>query len=162
MIMDDQFIREKALCLAQYLYRNTMIEVYHSSGCRMDQHLYTTMCRVIDSRLKKLSGKNEIVDKILRNDPSVIDDIIRTPKNGVLKTITLCQDITSDMKSGKDWDDAELVPFNANMKLPQYILDGKFKEYCEESKPLSDENMKILNKDIHNRIYTALINGTLK
>jgi hypothetical protein len=161
-LMDDQFIRKKALCYAHYLYRNTMIEVYHSSGCFMDQHLYTAMCKIVDEKLKELAGKDQIVDKVLLNDPSVIDDIIQTPKNGILKTINLCQDIAADMKAGRNWDEAEILPFNSQTRLCQYILNGNFKKYCDEARILTDENMKALNKDIHNRIYTALIKGALK
>jgi hypothetical protein len=160
--MNDALLRKKAKCYAHYLYRNTEIEDFHAMNSIIDQQLYSRMLRGINYRLHCLKGKSQFVDKVLMLDASFKDDISKLPHQEIGRTIILCSNIlynTRDM--GIDWDDAELVEYHNEKQVARFILGGKFKELYMKSERLTDDNMKIINKDIHNRIYTLLVHQVI-
>lgn len=60
---------------------------------------------------------------------------------------------------GSDWDSAELLDYNLNNKrATNFVLSGRFLECCQKRAILDDKTMCYINKDIHNRIYTLLVN----
>ncbi len=61
-------------------------------------------------------------------------------------------------KWGSSWDDAVEVELPTKKDLTEYILSGKFLEFCQSGAKLTDSTMRELNRDIHNRVYTLVIN----
>lgn len=58
------------------------------------------------------------------------------------------------------WDPAQTIDCNLDCgSLANYVLLGRFLECCNNGAILNDKTMCYINKDIHNRIYTLLING---
>ena len=61
---------------------------------------------------------------------------------------------------GTSWDKAKEVDVSLqNSDYAQYVLSGEFLKSCQNNVELDDEVMCNINKDIHNRIYSLLING---
>lgn len=59
-----------------------------------------------------------------------------------------------------NWNPAQILDCNLDgSSLANYVLSGHFIECCKNGSILDDRIMCYINKDIHNRIYTLLVNG---
>ena len=149
--MDNEVvIQRKALCLAHFLYRNTIIEDYHSEGVTMDLQLYEEIKSIVKQGLKLINENAGILDSIFEQKDK--EKIIRSAN------LPIVREVIFNMLMGNDWDAPTLLVYNGSDAPENYILDGVFLDFCKLHKPLSDTNMKILNKDIHSRIYTLIKN----
>lgn len=61
----------------------------------------------------------------------------------------------------KSWDPPKLIRNKYNDDIAGFLLDGKFKDACNEGWILDDKAMNIINHDVHNRVYTLLKIGII-
>jgi len=62
---------------------------------------------------------------------------------------------------GERWDSPENLNERTDLSPAEYILDGEFRKACEKHQSLTQMRTGIINRDIHNRIYTLLGNQAL-
>ncbi len=78
------------------------------------------------------------------------------------KAIDFATDLMFGIMSGAGWNTPEVIDEIPGDDLVGYILNGEFKKHCQSGSSFGDDSlMKIINIDICNRIYTALVNGRL-
>jgi len=77
-----------------------------------------------------------------------------------LKFISYLQELIWGLTFGTQWDAATVcAPIESSQSGATYILGGRFKECCALGCRLDDKTMCYINKDIHNRVYSLLVNG---
>lgn len=77
-----------------------------------------------------------------------------------LKFIRYLQELVWGFNYGMQWDKAKIVAsISEKQSLASYVLSGKFSECCRNGNCLDNKTMCEINKDIHNRIYTLLVQG---
>lgn len=158
--------RIMAKSITHYVYRNTLIEDYHSQRIKMDMKLYKKIYKVVCIKLKEVkkfhpyiyNSPQKFPDlKDMRNCLIVINSVSEEAK---LKAIKYCEAIWLNMFYGTSWEVAAKLDINSNMKYEAaYILEGHFIECCKNGEILDNKTMCYINKDIHNRVYTLLVNG---
>lgn len=124
-----------ALSITHYVYRNTRLEDFHAECVQMDRNFYRIIYNTVRTKLKNVRELQ-------------------------LKFIRYLQDITFGLFFGTNWDTAvQAEKIRANQSYANYVLAGKFNECCQNGCLLNDATMRIINKDVHNRIYTLLTGG---
>lgn len=164
MYNDDIGRRKVAISITHYAYRNTKLEDYHSDGVKMDKNFYRTIYNVVSSKLKNVRLLQRYLDDFPNeniSDKQVLDKLIGSvPDNLQLKFIKYIQEIIFGQLYGTQWEPAKLVPEIAEgQSYANFVLAGKFSECCKNGCILDDAAMCLINKDVHNRIYTLLIGG---
>ncbi|MDE6274803.1 MAG: hypothetical protein K2L87_07145 [Clostridiales bacterium] len=166
MFNDDTGRRKMALAITHYAYRNTaQLENYHSGEPKpMDREFYRTIYGVVYPRLKKAQLLQRYIDDFPSGDLNSQEDfnalMDTVPEELQLRFIGYIQSIFSQFTFGKLWNAAELVePIKAGQSAAKYVLGGAFAACCESGALLNDATMRLINQDVHNRIYTLLISG---
>lgn len=158
--------RIMARSITHYVYRNTVLEDYHSKCVKMNMKFYKKMYKVIYTKLEQVkkfysyiyNSPQKFPDiKDMRNCLAIIDNV---PERNKLEAIEYCEAIWWNMYYGSNWEVAERLDINSNMECEAaYILEGHFIECCKKGEYLNDKIMCYINKDIHNRVYTLLLGG---
>ncbi len=166
MFNDDQGMRKMALAITHYAYRNTALEEYHSKSTKMNMSFYKKIYNLVYKKLRtvKLLHKyiNEYPFDIIQSKEECEELLQSVPEAYQFKFITYTQTIFEliTFKFGSHWEPAQEIDCNLDGKsLANYVLSGRFLENCKSNAILDDATMYIINKDIHNRVYTLLING---
>lgn len=158
--------RTLALVITHYAYRNTVLENYHAENTKMDMEFYKKIYKVVYTNLKKVALYNKYTYKLPDGQHATkaqLDEILKeVPQKHLFKFLNYFRTIinTIDYKFGSAWDKAQELPCDLNGKSPaRYVLEGHFLECCQAGAFLDDQTMCYINKDVHNRIYTLLVNG---
>jgi len=163
MFNTDDELRKVALSLTHYVYRNTKLEDYHADCVTMDGIFYKKIYAIV---YKKLANARQL-HKYVANYPERIESkedfesLLKTvPKDLHLKFISYLQELLWGLTFGTQWDAATVcAPIESSQSGATYILGGRFKECCALGCRLDDKTMCYINKDIHNRVYSLLVNG---
>ena len=158
--------RIMARSITHYVYRNTVLEDYHSKCVKMDMKFYKKIYKVVYTKLEEVKKYHPYIYnspqkfpdlKDMRNCLIVFNNVSQEMK---LETIKYCEAIWWNMFYGTNWEVAKKIDINSNMKCEAaYILEGHFIQCCRNGEILDDKTMCYINKDIHNRVYTLLVNG---
>lgn len=164
MYNDDKGRRAMALSITHYVYRNTRLENFHSECVYMDKNFYRLIYNTVRTKLKNVKEMKKYIDAFpdvdLNNKNELEKLISSVPEELHLRFIRYLQNIFFGLYFGAEWDDAILIEkIRKNQSCANYVLAGKFSECCQKGCVLNDENMCVINKDVHNRIYTLVING---
>lgn len=164
MYNDEKGRRAMALSITHYAYRNTRLEDFHAECVRMDQNFYRIIYNTVRAKLKNVKELQRYIDSFpdadLRNKDTLDELLNSVPEELRLRFIRYLQEITFGLLFGADWDAAiEIEKIRANQSGANYVLAGKFRECCQKGCILNDATMRVINKDVHNRIYTLLIGG---
>lgn len=164
MFNDEKGMRLMALSLTHYVYRNTAIEDYHSEGVTMDMEFYKKIYNIVYRKIKKVKQFHKYIRNYSGTQLKTLDDldaILKTvPEEYHLSFINYLQDILFGFKMGVDWEPANKIDTILQGKSEAtFILSGKFIECCQNGCILDGKTMYHINKDIHNRIYSLLLNG---
>lgn len=152
--------RQLANCYTHYIYRNTIIEKFHTERRCLNSILYKKMYRVVYNRVKKVNKYSKYL-YLLDCGENMSQELDKIPEDSVMSVIRFIKDIVFNSYMGHNWDEAEALDELPDNGIASFILSGKFKECCNNNEKLSDQTMYYINKDIHNRIYTLIINGLL-
>ena len=156
--------RKMALAITHYVYRDTALENYHSKDIVMDMAFYQKIYRIVYAKLKNVKRFHPFIDefKEIKNKDDHDALMQSVPEELRFKLIVYTNDIFYEITERCDvnWDKAELIDVQIRGNgLATFVLSGKFKECCEKNCVLVDRTMCYINKDIHNRIYSLLVNG---
>ena len=137
------------------------MEDYHSDNVKMDKDFYKRIHGIVYRKIKnvcllhkyvaeyqgKCESKSEF-DKLMQTVPEILQ----------LKFIRYLQELVWGFNYGMQWDKAKIVAsISEKQSLASYVLSGKFSECCRNGNCLDNKTMCEINKDIHNRIYTLLV-----
>lgn len=164
MYNDEKGRRIMALSITHYVYRNTRLEDFHAECVQMDRNFYRIIYNTVRTKLKNVRELQRYIDSFPDADltnKATLDKLINSvPKELQLKFIRYLQDIMFGLFFGTNWDTAvQAEKIRANQSYANYVLAGKFNECCQNGCVLNDATMRIINKDVHNRIYTLLTGG---
>lgn len=147
-----------AKSIAHYVYRDTKLEDFHSRSIFMNKEFYSTVYKIV-------YRKTQIVKKYLnyiyeiKNIYDIKALIIKYNLSKPLEFYRFAYTIFCGLLSGSDWNDPQPLTDTPTKSIASYILNGHFKECCNNHKILDDSTMCYINQDIYNRTYTLLING---
>lgn len=164
MFDNEQGKRKMALGISHYAYRNTVLEDYHSECIKMDMSFYKKIYRIVYTKLKNAKLLHKYIENYSEEKLESKEDLDRllnnVPEDLRFKFMRYLSEVLFGSMCGVEWDLAETLECNLNGKsLANYVLAGNFLECCKNGAILNDKTMRYINKDIHNRIYTLLING---
>ncbi len=167
MYNDDKGRRIMALSITHYAYRNTPIEDFHADDVKMDKELYRKVYNIVRRKLQNVCLLQCYLDDFPCEKIEDIDDkrkfdelLNSVPKALQLKFIRYMQHIIFGRLYGANWDAAcQVEGIKEGQSHASYVLGGEFSKCCKNGNILNDSTMCDLNKDVHNRIYTLLING---
>lgn len=158
MFSERMTAEELSLICVHYAYRNTSLENYHCKSVIMDETLYKTMHRIVARNLNyikqflaldlNIHDENDLKEAAYSFRPSIGKHFFRFFGEFIYK-------------SGSDWEKPKELDIPVTKNLATFILGGKFVECCKIGAQLDDTTMCIINKDVHNRIYTLLRQGIL-
>ncbi|MDE7406044.1 MAG: hypothetical protein K2M89_04155 [Clostridiales bacterium] len=165
MYNSDNGRRSIAKSIAHYAYRNTKLEDYHAACVRMDKNFYRVMCGIVSKKLNIVRIFQRYLDEFPKDfisEKTAFDELIKTvPEDLQLRFIRYCQNIVYGFAFGSNWDTAQRIDgIKEKQSYANYVLGGKFLEYCNAGYVLDDKAMCIINKDVYNRIYTLLVDET--
>lgn len=159
----DEFYRKLARAITHYVYRNTKIEDYHSENVVMDLNFYKKVYKQVYAKMVKAERFTKYIIGFARREKegkSLGAEAFNLIKEeDVAGFVPFYKQINWNSLFGKSWDEAELIDVKVSGTLARFILDGEFKKHCFSGSHLDDNAMKEINKDIHNRVYSLLING---
>lgn len=164
MYNDDKGRRAMALSITHYVYRNTRLEDFHAECVHMDKNFYRMIYNTVRTKLKNVVDLQRYIDSfpdaVLNNKDTLYKLINSVPKELRLRFINYVQYIMFGMTFGSNWDAAiKSEKIRKNQSCANYVLAGKFNECCQKGCELNDAVMCVINKDVHNRIYTLLVCG---
>lgn len=166
MFNDDKGMREMALAITHYVYRNTAIEDHHTNNVRMDMQFYKKIYNLVYKKLNTVKALHKYIadypSAAIKRKEDYQGLLKSVPEEYQFKFIIYVQDIFELIinKFGLAWQPAQEIACDLKDKsLANYVLSGCFLESCKNKAILDDPTMCYINKDINNRIYTLLING---
>ncbi len=166
MFNSEEGKREMAYIITRYAYRDTALEYYHSKSIMMDMLFYKKIYNIVFAKLKKVGLLHKYIENYqvdeLKNKEDYENLLATVPEELKFKFMRYFIEVTELLREYFEfsWDPAEIVDCNLYGKSPAYyVLSGHFTECCKDGAILDDKTMCYINKDIHNRIYTLLING---
>jgi len=152
MIRDEEFFRKLALSITHFVYRNTELEDYHSECVTMDMDFYKLMYNIVNEKMSIVARYNKYLMNKIPLDES--------EREGLFPYV---DDLDFNCIFGTSWDKAKEIDIDScPANITEYILSGEFLKSCQNGIELDDDAMCNINKDVHNRIYSLLINGYLK
>ena len=156
-------LKKVARSLTHYVYRNTKLENYHVANAEMNDDLYKAIYKTVYANLKNVKLLHKYVFRY-EGSYATKEDVEKlvssVPEELQFKFIRYMQYLIDGFNYGSAWDEAVTLELPAEKQsLANYVLVGKFKEYCDKNMHLDDNAMCCINKDVHNRIYTLLVNG---
>ncbi len=142
-----------AIIYTHYIYRNTIIEKYHTQNMTMDESLYKRIHKVVAQKPTYLS-KFIVFDKEIVTS----EDIARTCMSLDSTTGKEFLRFLSELKEpfGNDWDNPIEYKDEQIKNKADYILGGNFIESCKKHVTFNDYAMRYINKDICNGVYTLI------
>lgn len=158
MFSTDDGKRKLALALTHYVYRNTKVEDFHADNEILSASLYKKVYAIVKRRvnlvLKYQKYLNNLDNFYDRNKiKEIAHSINDSDRLGFFKYVG---ELSFNLLFKPNWDRAELLEVTNIQNPTQYILAGHFKECSLKNKPLNNQIMCYINKDIHNRIYTLI------
>lgn len=164
MYNDENGRRKMALSITHYVYRNTKLEDYHAETVKMDQNFYRKIYSIVKAKIKNVQLFQRYVDSFSQedlNNQAILEQLINSvPEELQLRWIRYLQEIIWGMQYGANWDPAQrMQSISAGQSLAGYILAGKFLDCCNDGCILDDDTMRVINRDVHNRVYTLLTEG---
>lgn len=152
----DKLLRKKALTYTHVCYRNTFIEDLHSVSHKLDMNIYKDVDSFVSEKIALLQRYRKYADMVFTTPTKLLAPGMDIPAEA--KELLL--DVMYNTLMGSDWYAAEACEYYDTAPA-EYILSGKFREFCLLGEKLTDKNMKIINIDIHNRFYTLLLHNVL-
>lgn len=158
MLVNEWDGRRTARNYTHYIYRNTDFENLHAEGIKMDMTTYEFMKKIMKKQINKWNRNYDIMYSIT----SVDNCVEKFDQSNLWKRDFIS--FYDEMRFlnmgnwGSNWDEAVELEKPTNNDLAEYILSGKFLECCKNGAKLTDSTMRELNRDIHNRVYTLVIN----
>lgn len=164
MYNDDTGRRIMARSITHYAYRNTKLEDYHAENVKMDKVFYRTIYNLVRVKLNNVRLLQRYLDEFPCeniNKQEDFNELMKSvPEDLHFKFLKYFQHIMWGQFYGSHWDAAECVTEIADgQSYAGYVLAGKFLECCNDGVFLDDAAMRVINKDVHNRIYSLLIGG---
>ncbi len=166
MFNNDEGKREMAYVITRYAYRDTALEDFHSISIKMDMSFYKKIYNIVYAKLKKVSLLFKYIENYqadeLKNKEDYEKLLDTIPEELKFKFMRFLSEVYELLQQYFEfgWAPAKIVDCDFNGKsLAKYVLSGRFIECCKNGSILDDKTMCYINKDIHNRIYTLLING---
>lgn len=159
MIINEITTQNMSVALVHYIYRDTVIEDYHSECAIMDEELYEIIYKVVRKNLSRAKRFYPVLREI-----EGVEDIVETIRSNFYYPLAkefpcFAAGLIPFQFTNYDWDEAKEIECK-NFKNPaDFVLGGVFEEYCRNHVVLDDKAMCEINKDINNRIYTLLYNG---
>lgn len=154
-------LEEQAFWLSRMIYRDTVIEDYHSNEVALDIEIYHVILKTVAENVEKVLSYHHIVLNI-RQQQDVDKELRRMSLPAREEFIRYVMSIHYLSMCKCNWEPPEKIELLARPKdLAEFILDGHFIECCKNHCILSDSVMYYINKDIYNRIYTLLCENLL-
>ena len=159
MFVNEWDGRRTARNYAHYIYRNTDFENLHSEGIKMDMTTYEFMKKIVKKQINKWNRNYDIMYCITGVDNCVekFDPLNLWRKRDFIRFYDEMRFLNIG-NWGYNWDEAVELEKPTNNDLAEYILSGTFLEFCKSGAKLTDSTMRELNCDIHNRVYTLVVN----
>ncbi|MBE6679524.1 MAG: hypothetical protein E7598_03280 [Ruminococcaceae bacterium] len=159
MIINEITTQNMSVALVHYIYRDTVIEDYHSECVIMDGALYEIIYKVVRKNLSRAKRFYPVFKRI--KEP---DDVVLLPRETFSSSLAkefllFAAGILMLNNTNAGWDDAKEIEWKNFKKPAEFVLNGVFKEYCDNHVVLDDKAMCEINKDINNRVYTLLCSG---
>jgi len=158
MDITEPFVhRLTAYVLGMECYKNNaLISEKHRSGTPTDIVFYNDVLRQVTSSLDK-----QITDiNALQKQGGIWDVLAKgnTKDNAFYESYLRYYE---ECLKGKRWDPPVKLDDRTDLPPAEYVLGGAFRQHCEESLPLTQEAMNIINHDVHNRIFTLVEQGKI-
>lgn len=130
----------------------------------MDMAFYKKIYAIVSAKLRNVKKFNKYIihfdGNAFESEEEISRLIATVPDDIQLGFIRYLQNIAFGMMFGIGWDRAVAMDWDPkNGSGASYILAGEFLNCCRNGEVLGDATMCRINKDVHNRIYTLLING---
>ena len=151
-----------AISFTMRMFRDTIIEDFHSECVKMDMDFYYDSCDYLDGLIKNVKKCKKVIAIYYEND--TYKKYMEKKNNNELSGMeqTFYRDIFYYIKHNSWWDCPELIPNSKPSFSANYIYGGKFLEQCQRGSKLNDTVMNELNHDICNRFYTLIKSGYFK
>lgn len=152
-------------------YRNTVIEDIHASKKpitkRIKKQVVDELARCIDfactmQPIMELRSLDDIEDCIVHG----LEDDARVQIATYLRSMTFGDACSSEWDAPQLVDDAIFDELDEKLcymdrefwpqTIAEFVLDGQFSINAKKRVRLNDNDMKIMNKDVHNRMFTVL------
>ena len=160
MFVNDRDMRKIARDYVHYIYRNTEIEDLHASAIKMDMTTYEIVKKIVEKQIGKWERNYAMM-----YDAASISECKRKMQGMKEKSKKEFADFAIEIaflnmaNFGSDWDEAVEIEPPTDQNITEYILSGKFLECCKARTVMDDIAMCEINRDIHNRVYTLMVNG---
>ena len=156
-------LQNLAAGMAHTIYRNTdIIEDSHSKNLAMNDKFYSAVYKTVEKGIKQIQKYDYVIKALQEYSVQEITASCFSMPVSESKSINFATDLMFGIMSGAGWNTPEVIDEIPGEDLAEYILNGEFKKHCQSGSSFGDDAlMKIINIDICNRIYTALVNGRL-
>ncbi len=161
MLVNEWDERRTAKNIAHYIYRNTDFENLHAEGITMDMTTYEFMKKIMRKQINKWKRNIEMICNITEENCRELYEPLNWWRKLDFKSFYDEMGFLHKGKWGSSWVDAVEVEPPTKKDLTEYILSGKFLEFCQSGAKLTDSTMRELNRDIHNRVYTLVVNNLI-
>lgn len=162
MLVNDRDLRKTARDYVHYIYRNTEVEDLHATAVKMDMTIYEIVKKIVEKQIGKWERNYAMI-----YDAATISECKRKMRGMNKQRQKEFAEFVIEMaffnmaKFGLNWDEAVEIEPPRDQNIAEYILSGKFLECCKTETMLDDIAMCKINRDIHNRVYTLMVNGLI-
>lgn len=162
MLVNDWDIRKTARDYVHYIYRNTEVEDLHAAAIKMDMSTYEIVKKIVEKQIGKWERNYAMI-----YDAATISECKRKmrgmneQRQSEFAEFVIAIAFFNMAKFGSNWDEAVEIEPPTNQNIAEYVLSGKFLECCKSGTVMDDIAMREINRDIHNRVYTLMINGLI-
>lgn len=143
--------------LTRMVYRDTaLIEDAHAQRSRMDAALYQQAYQTLTEKLAWVERNQQLLAGLHTEA-----DFLKLRRQKTAQQMAELRGYVSAWHlytlSRSEWDPPERQPLTDRPDdAAAYLLEGRFRQGCEQGDVLSDAVMYALNKDIYNRMYTLV------
>lgn len=162
MIINELTDKQKAIIYTHIIYRDTELEEFHVKNKRMTDELYKIVLEIVTKNLQRVKSNQNILNRVA-NETELKKQLETMYMTRSIELIGFIRQMYAykEVLPGADWDEAEPVDLEISENLPAFILNGRFLECCKKEMFLDDITMRYVNKDVHDRIYTLILNKLL-
>ena len=156
------------VCALNVFLNDDRVQKLHTTNGKMSSLFYNAMADSIDANVHDFKrGKTLFFEQSTRPmfTRAVIEDKATNRYrvseffNNIMRASSPAGVVMSNGEVIKSPIDVEA--YNNDNNTAEYLLSGKFKQYCDERKPLNKEVLGEIYNDIVNRAFTMLENYTL-
>ncbi len=158
MIVNKWDERETAKVYTHYIFYRTLIEIVHSNNGMLDMNIYPLIKSSVKFKIERLR-RNYTILYAADNSEGEVANILRLGWPRVYDFMEFLE----NMHTYNMWNftpeiyDAVQMECPENPNVIEYLLPEKLLEYSRKDIIITDEIVKELVTDMHNRIYTLVI-----